>query len=116
MAAADGTRGNTVRSVARVRGTLFVTDRNLYFHGKKAEVLVIPIPSIRRVVPCRIQVKTFGVSNSADSGLRIEGCEVGARVIHFTVPPLLTCAGTGATCGVQCLRRRGRRRWQIQQR
>jgi len=71
--------------VVRDRGTLFITDRNLFIRLHRREALIIPLASIRRVVPCRIQVKTLGVANMSDSGLRIEGCEVGggALFVYF---------------------------------
>lgn len=65
------------RVTVRSRGTLFITDRNMYVRLSKSEVIIVPIMSIQAVEPCHADVKTLGVTRSADTGLAIKGAEVG---------------------------------------
>jgi hypothetical protein len=66
------------RATVRLTGTLVLTDRNVYFQGSRAEVLVIPISTINSSEFCRTTVKTLGMrlGRTSDNGLHIPSCEV----------------------------------------
>ena len=68
------------RAVVRLRGTLVLTDRNLYFHAQRGEVLVVPLTSVdnRAIRLVRTEVKTLGMrlGREADNGLRLGHCEL----------------------------------------
>lgn len=73
------------RASLHLRGTLVLTDRNLYFHAPRGEVLVVPLGSLTgggRVRLVRTEVTTLGMrlGRDADNGLRLSQCEL-RRVI-----------------------------------
>lgn len=74
------------RAVARVSGTLFLSDRAVYL-ARGSEVLVLPIASMRgRIEYCETQATGFRVlSGKSDNGLHVARCAVSHVLTNTTI-------------------------------
>lgn len=83
----------TGSAATKIQGTLFITNRNIYFSFGKKEVLVIPLDGLPQPEYCRVARRTLGLlslGRTEDTGLRLSDIRV--RRIPFQLDE--TEAGT----------------------